>query len=198
MGTNYYAYKIPTKERKQELCNLISNSENWNEILDNIHDTYGDFEYYGKPMGGKVHLGKSSGGWKFLWDPNSYIQRHGHEVLLEESPGYKRWGWESEPDTLFQLYPLTKQGITDYVMQSDVEIYDEYGEKQDKKEFLDFAFNKEGLNAKSYYEKYQERPTFASKSELINMLISEGYDIQYPYHDFESDGLRFATSNDFS
>ena len=130
--------------------------------------------------------------------PNSYIQRHGHEVLLEEYPGYKRWGWESEPDTLFQLYPLTKQGITDYVMQSDIEIYDEYGEKQDKKEFLDFAFNKEGLNSKSYYEKYQERPVLISKSELINMLISEGYDIQYPYHDFESDGLRFATSNDFS
>lgn len=199
MGTNYYLRKIPTKKRRQELCGLIMNTNDWDKILDEITSTYGSFNFYGEPYGGQIHLGKSSGGWKFLWNPNIYIKRNGHSIIIEKGENYTKYGWEDDPDTLFQLYPLTKSGITDFVKNPEYEVYDEYGEMQNKDEFLDFAFNKKGFDGKSYQEKYPNHCShYTNKSEYIQFLIDNGYDIDYPYFDFYSDDLRFATNTDFS
>lgn len=57
MGTNYYALRIPTAEERQALSELA--------LVGNItalSDAIGNFE--------RVHIGKSSVGWQFLFNLN--------------------------------------------------------------------------------------------------------------------------------
>jgi len=57
MGTNYYAIPKATDERKAEICE---------------HLNKGDFERARELMPEKIHLGKSSGGWKFCFNHNKW------------------------------------------------------------------------------------------------------------------------------
>lgn len=67
MGTNYYAYIIPSKERKKELCEAIE-ANDFHLIQQLTNEMYGRLErnFDNELIGGEVHLGKASGGWKFL------------------------------------------------------------------------------------------------------------------------------------
>lgn len=202
METNYYARILPTKERKEEIKKAID-SDDFKKISDLIYETYDahqyayEFEDFG--VQGVIHLGKSSGGWKFLWNPNVYVKRNGHTEKEEVEPGHTIYRFVKEPDSLVYLYPLTKEGIREFISKDNVEIFDEYNEKQDKEEFLGFAFNKEGIDSKTYYEKYPKERSYSCSSELITLLEKEGIDfISNSRSDFYSDGLRFATCTEFS
>ena len=77
MGTNYYARIIPTKERKEKLKELID-SDDFRAIKEEIENLYGNYtdresSYEDPNVRGIIHLGKRSGGWKFLWNPNITI-----------------------------------------------------------------------------------------------------------------------------
>lgn len=199
MGTNFYARIIPTKRRKEELIEAI-NANDFYKIKSNVSDTYNRIEYYGELHGGEVHLGKRSGGWKFLWNPNIYIHRNGHMENGRYIP---------EPNTAFYLYPLNRKGIYDFIMQDNIEIWDEYDKKQDKEEFYKMAIewtswnNQEAWDSKSYeaFEK-SKNPSYTvykCSSELIELIRDEGYGfISESQSDFYSDGLRFATTTSFS
>lgn len=68
MGTNYYAYIIPTKKKKDELKKMIDDDE-LDKVSDKSKEMYGNIKYdvdTNQLVGCKVHLGKSSIGWKFL------------------------------------------------------------------------------------------------------------------------------------
>ena len=206
MGTNYFAKIIPTKERKKKLHDAIEANDFHlinklhKEMYDNIYIDHDSTEI----EGGVVHLGKMSAGWKFLWNPNVYIIRHGH---LEDING--RRTWVEDPNTGKYVYPLTKQGLHDFIFREDVLIYDEYHEPQDKKEFWQMALSwgydrdNKGWDAASYeaYERsknknYREYPI---TGELTDFLKSEGYKFTSSSNsDFYSDGLRFAGFIDFS
>lgn len=208
MGTNYYARVIPTKKRKLELAALL-NTDNWNNILNEVHKTYGSFRIEcGEPFGGKIHLGKRSGGWKFLWNPNIYIIHKGHTEWIDNEDGSKTGNWIEDPSEHFYLYPLTKEGIKSFIDRPDIEVYDEYGEKQDKDVFFKEALEwttwrgKEAWDAKSYHE-YEEAKGNrlwipSGNDEYTRALRAEGFEVNWPYSDFYSDGLRFATYNEFS
>lgn len=106
MGTNFYAHIIPTKKRKDEIKAAID-SNDFSLINKLVQETYGSLEmsYEDEDLiGGVVHLGKRSGGWKFLWNPNVYVVRNGH---MEYVNGTRRY--IPDPDTLLYLYPLTKK-----------------------------------------------------------------------------------------
>lgn len=210
MGTNYYGRIIPTKKRKAELINSIVEND-FREIRKKVDELYGHFsvDWDGEITGGEIHLGKRSGGWKFLWNPNIYIIRHGHTEWIDNGDGSKYGKWITEPDTYYYVYPLTKKGIWNFIKRKDVEIYDEYNEKQDKKEFFDMAVNwttwngEEAWDSKSYNEFERERnPNWRSYScsgEYTNMLEKEGFTfISEDKSDFYSDGLRFSTNTEFS
>lgn len=216
MGTNYYGHIIPTKKRKLELFKLINN-EDFSKVTDEINKTFGRFEldYDGKPTGGVVHLGKRSAGWKFLWNPNIYLKRNGHLETNKNSKGSYSSKWIPEPNSAFYLYPLTKKGIKNFIDREDVVIYDEYGDRQDKEEFFNTAVNwttwidyetrkeKEAWDSKSYTEwersKNPNWRTYKCSGEYIELLKSEGIKfISEDNSDFYSDGLRFATNNEFS
>lgn len=177
MGTNYYARIIPSEKDKQKLIDAINNDKF--DVIENIaSEMYGSrSKYTGK--GSVIHLGKRSRGWKFLWNPN---------VI-------KVWDNDGEY-THNYVYPLTKEGITNFVMREDVIITDEYNEVQNPKEFLEMAFNwcKDGLDGKKYQPKYNVIPYYPDKKN-DEFWRNLGYKPEY--YDFYSDGLRFSTCVEF-
>lgn len=186
MGTNFYARIIPKEEDKQTLKEAIDTND-YSTIESMVKEMYSSLDEY-THKGGEIHLGKSSCGWKFLWNSNvheycdGYFDENNHFV-----PVYKQW----------YPYELTKEGIERFVMRPDVEIYDEYGEIQNKKEFLNFAFTKEGIDCKEYYTnpKYQAGCWYRDPEESNRKFKSLGFNPRYG--EFYSDGLRFSTSIDF-
>lgn len=199
MGTNYYCRIIPSKERKKELYDAIE-ANDFPLITKLMDEMYNPIRVeYGKDyiIGGVVHLGKRSSGWKFLWNPNVFVIRNGH---LEDNNGTRRY--VSDPDTPLYTYPLTKKGLKSFIDREDVLIYDEYGELQDKEAFwkmaLEWGYEKdgEGWDAASYEEKHTSYPV---TGELTDLLKKEGYKFTtYTNSDFYSDGLRFAGFTEFS
>lgn len=200
MGTNFYARIIPKEDEKNELINKIVNNQ-FDEIVDLSSELYDNRNEYSR-KGNVIHLGKRSCGWKFLWNPN---------VI-------KYWDGYVDPETkeyvsivkYDYVYPLTKQGITEFVMREDVIITDEYGEQQDPKEFLEMAFSwgepdgwvgktyEESRKEDSYYRNYywSEKYQRGMHTENDEMWFDLGYIVEY--YDFEADGLRFSTSINFS
>lgn len=184
MGTNFYARIIPQYSEKQELVDAIINDADPDfieELTQKLYSTRNEYTGYGS----RIHLGKRSGGWKFLWNPNVV----------------KIWDSDACEYAYNYVYPLTREGITNFVMREDVIITDEYGEVQDPEEFLEMAFNwcKDGLDGKEYQTnpKYvSSRGTYYPDTERNNFWRVLGYEPEY--YDFYSDGLRFSTSVSFS
>lgn len=208
MGTNFYAYIIPSKKRKKELYDAIDEN-NISRIQTLVHEMYGSiYMDYGNDeiKGGCVHLGKESGGWKFLWNPNIFLVRNGHSEWTDHGDGSRSSRWIPEPNTAKYVYPLTKEGIKAFIDREDIEIYDEYGEKQDKNSFFQEALEwmtwrgKEALDSDSYYRETTERGLrgFSFRNDYTDFLESLGYKLSMDKSDFYSDGLRFSTSTDFS
>ena len=206
MGCNYYAHILPSTEQKQELFDAINNND-FPLVNKLTEEMYGPLKMSyedNQLIGGVVHLGKRSCGWKFLWNPNLFIVRHGH---LEDYKGQRRY--VEDPNTVESVYPLTKEGIKSFIDKADVVIYDEYDELQDKEEFwkkaLEWGNERDdgGWDAASY-EEYEatEHPHFHQYTvtgELTDHLRSHGYKFTSASNsDFYSDGLRFAGYNEFS
>ena len=197
MGTNYYARIIPSKERKKELYDAIE-ANDLRLIRQLTAEMYGRLEKSydnDELIGGEVHLGKASAGWKFLWNPNVFVVRKGH---LEDVNGRREY--IHDPDTAKYTYPLTKKGLHDFIFRDDVLIYDEYDELQDKEEFWKMALEwcqEAGLDAADYDR--DNLRYYPITGELTDLLKAEGYQFTSRSNsDFYSDGLRFAGYTDFS
>ena len=209
MGTNYFARIIPTKERKDKIKQAIDNND-FDEIRYLVNTTYSspEYDYNGEGyVGGEIHLGKRSGGWKFLWNPNWYKLLKGH-TEWEEFEGGRSGHWVDDGYDVFKYYDLTKKSIKEFIDREDVEIWDEYGEKQDKEEFwqmaVDWGYDKddEGWDGETYeeWEKEQNpnRKTYDYHTEYSKFIEECGFKLNMYGTDFYSDGLRFATCTDFS
>lgn len=190
MSTNYYARIIPSKSKKDHLIDLINNSNDYNNIIDYFSDIYNDYsvDLNGNKSGGIVHLGKKSGGWKFLWNPNIYFKR------------------ENGLDIPVYLYELNRKSIEEFINRDDIELYDEYNELVDKDEFFKTAYNETDNSGKPLYDyntyinDHPENSTFfIDSSKLVKYLTNAGYKFTNKYCvDFYSDGLRFSSCTDFS
>ena len=201
MSTNYYAHIIPSHERKKELYDAIE-ANDFPLINKLTEEMYGNLrrDWDNKEtIGGVVHLGKRSVGWKFLWDPNVFVIRHGHFKMSNGT--YK---WIEEPSTPLYTYPLTSKGLHDFIFRNDVLVYDEYHELQDKEEFwqmaLSWGYDKdnEGWDVAGYEKEYPNH-IYPVTGELTNFLRAKGYQFtSMSNSDFYSDGLRFAGFTDFS
>lgn len=199
MGTNFYARIIPKEDEKNELINKIVNNQ-FDEIVDLASELYGERNQYTR-KGNLIHLGKRSCGWKFLWNPN--VIRYSDWYLDDN----KEYVYVYKYD---YIYPLNKQGITEFVTREDVIITDEYGEQQDPKEFLEMAFSwgePDGYTGKTYEESHKEDSCYRNyywsdkyqrrmHTKDDEMWFDLGYIVEY--YDFEADGLRFSTSINFS
>ena len=199
MGTNFYARIIPKEEDKQRLIDAI-NDDRYYLIEDLASELYGHRNEYTR-KGNVIHLGKRSGGWKFLWNPN--VIRYSDGYLDENKQYVHVYKYD-------YVYPLTKQGITDFCNREDVIITDEYGKQYTSKDFLEMAFSwgqPDGWTGKTYEESHKEESSYRNyywsekhQREMHTKDDEMWFDLGYivEYYDFESDGLRFATSIDFS
>ena len=200
MGTNFYARIIPKEEDKQKLIDAINDNQH-NIIVDLASELYGRRNEYTR-KGNEIHLGKRSCGWKFLWNPNIIKYHDGY--IDPETKDY------IDVVKYDYVYPLTKQGITDFCNRKDIIIYDEYGEQFNPEEFLEMAFSwgqPDGYTDKTYEESHKgetgyrnycwsEKYQRGMHSKDAEMWFDLGYIVEY--YNFESDGLRFATSINFS
>lgn len=201
MGCNYYARIIPSESDKRILKKMIDDN-NFDTIKDKVERMYGRFhpgDKYDDPIG-EIHLGKSSAGWKFLWNPNIYIIRSGEIEHIDKGNGVTSVNYILNPNTAYYVYPLTKEGIKAFIDRDDVKIYDEYGKTYDKEEFFTWAAGKtDGWDAESYDKKHPNEYKWYNDGEYIDLLEAEGFEFTTDARsEFYSDGLRFATSTDFS
>lgn len=210
MGTNYFARIIPTRERKEKIKQAIDNND-FDEIIELVNKTYSSPQYDYQTdtfVGGEIHLGKRSCGWKFLWNPNWYKLIKGHSEVTEVTPNAKSWHWVEDGFDVFKYYELTKESIKNFIDREDVVIYDEYGEQQDKEEFWNMALNwgyekgREGWDGETYEEfAKKENPNYKPirhETDYSKFIEQCGFKTNKYKTDFYSDGLRFATCTDFS
>lgn len=206
MGTNYYARIIPKQEDKQKLIDAINNNQ-FDIVQDECKRLFGDKDQY-ENIGGIIHLGKRSGGWKFLWNANVYEYIEGR---IDENGPWDKTNFKYKHEF---IYPLTKQGISDFLHRDDVVIVSEYyhddepqyASKDDTPtadEFLEMAFNwckEDGFDGKTYHEWQIKNgePTYDYyDNETCEKWERLGYKLNSS-SDFYSDGLRFSTSSWFS
>ena len=197
MGTNYYLRRKPLLEQREELKRMIDQSgdgSNFKEILDMASVMYGTCSEYDRDLG-VIHLGKKSSGWKFLWNPNIVKKDFGK--------------YDQEKKTFVRdirtvgMYDLSREGIENFVMNDEYALYDEYGEKCDKKKFINMALNSEGYDSMTYLIEHPEE-----KSSWLGLGLKKlqkfwadkvGCVFASPFQDdFKIDGLRFSTSVEFS
>ena len=205
MSTNYYARIIPSKERKEELKKIID-EDDFKSIETLTSELYSRpyFDYDKQTfVGGCVHLGHRAGGWKFLWNPNWYKKAKGHTEEVFHNGGF-HVKYVSDGYDVFKYYDLNKESIKAFIDREDVVIYNEYDEKQDKDDFFNMALNweiKDGYDHETYTEKHKNNVSHFSnlyESCYVKFLKEQGFTINKGYADFYSDGLRFATTTDFS
>lgn len=210
MGTNYYARILPSKKRKDEIKKAIDDND-FNKVNQLIDKTYGipiyDF-IEGNFSAGVVHLGKRSAGWKFLWNPNWYKMAKGHSEEKVNDNGSKTIHWVDDGYDVFKFYDLTKESIKAFIDREDVEIYNEYDEKQDKEEFYEMAMNwgydkdNEGWDGDSYEEfEKKQNPNYTPmnyETDYTRFIKELGFKTGRYNTDFYSDGLRFSTCTEFS
>ena len=210
MGTNYYARILPSKKRKDEIKKAIDDND-FNKVNQLIDKTYGipiyDF-IEGNFSAGVVHLGKRSAGWPFLWNPNWYKMAKGHSEEKVNDNGSKTIHWVDDGYDVFKFYDLTKESIKAFIDREDVEIYNEYDEKQDKEEFYEMAMNwgynkdDEGWDGDSYEEwEHNQNPNYTPmnyETDYTRFIKELGFKTSKYNTDFYSDGIRFSTCTEFS
>lgn len=200
MGTNFYARIIPTRKRKDALKELIDLSTDFRKIRDEVAATYGETNEYNWE-GGEIHLGKRSGGWKFLWNPNQWKVNEG-SYDTKQQKYIDNW-------VVKKYYDLTKESILKFLLRPDVELYDEYGEKfEDKEAWFNEIVARDSqlwadkdpmLDGEAYYKKCaaEGKPEHSFPDSREQFWRDLGYE-PTGYYDFYSDGLRFSTCVDFS
>lgn len=199
MGTNFYARIIPTKERKEKLKKLID-EDDFSAIKEEIGAMYTTIGEYCHE-GGVVHIGKRSGGWKFLWNPNWYEEDSGHYDTEAKE-------WIPNP-TIKKFYDLNRASILEFLKRDDVRLFDEYGEEYDPEEFMNemkewdekpWVNGKPKLDGKMYSEVEKEEGNTNMYDKYgdphENMWKKLGFEPDN--FNFYSDGMRFSTFTDFS
>lgn len=158
MGTNYYV-RIPKESEKvkAKLQNILDSGK-----LEEARD-------YLNMILNPVHIGKQSGGWKFLFNANR------GEIYSS----------------------LTKEGINEFIRSNDGYIENEYGVRIELDEFWNKVVKLTGYDLESYYKDHPREfraYCLIDKQQIPEKLKKENID---KYGEFESDGLKFWVVDDF-
>lgn len=127
MGTNYYVKFKLTDELKHEIRNKVEQHLEDND-LEGLRD-YFEFDLYPN----KVHIGKSSMGWQFLFNHNNGT-----------------------------YYQKTRESIDEFIRRDDVVFVNEYEEKVDPEEFWRNVDSKQDdWDSEAYYnDRPEHRPLY--------------------------------------
>lgn len=138
MGTNFYAVKRLPRSIKGKICEMIEN------------DRYGEAEDLFQTNYQKVHIGKLSYGWKFLFNYNH-----------------------------FKYYELNRESIDSFLRNKEITLYDEYNRVIPIDEFwLMVDKNQNKIDNKEYY-KNTDNKSFLLLNETIPFDLTNKYDVEY-------------------
>lgn len=220
MSTNYYLRILPSKNKVKSLKTAID-CNNFKRIQDLASQMYEQVNTYEvedieKGQFGLVHLGQRAGGWRFLWNPNTYCK-----VRLDTDSG--KFEWE-----LIKLYNLSKEGIYKYLKSFGKRAYivdDEHkysppmlfnipkdeAERVKDKKYLDIYnelgyWSVEGFmqmaldwcKNKDYTNQYGEPCHYAARNHWNDLMEKEYPDYIFTHQDYWINGLRFANTTEFS
>lgn len=221
MGTNFYAilpFKNRNKKKFEELINKIEQSfksateYNLHEVAQEIDDLSKKIKHLGEDK--KIHLGKRSYGWAFLWDHNNlkyyepklksikkFIDDNNAKIVDEYDIEYT---WDEFINKEIGKFLHPSKAITTFDELKQLDICDT------TLGFINFKFLLRGLpyyqycTSKTYYEMYpNERKWYDGYYDYDKRLRQYAKDgvIDGNYSDFitNSDGgLRFSLFTDFS
>ena len=137
MGTNYYAIRKLPKSIKGKICDLLEN-----DLYDEAKSLF-DYNYE------KIHIGKQSYGWKFLFNYNN-----------------------------FKYYNLNKESIDKFLKNEDIQLCNEYNDKIEVNEFWDMVeSNREKMDNRTYYKDSVNLP-FILMAEHVPYELKDKYDVE--------------------
>lgn len=192
MSTNYYALLPVKKSTTDRLRKLADDLET---CIDNARDAESIlFEVREEVRECKVHLGKYSSGWSFLWDANHC-----------------------------KYYKLTLEGIKEFIDDNHAIIVDEHGQRYSWGDFINreigeamtthgptkrvigrITYDDWWYNShRTYAEKHPEENHYSvaipkEDVEMFKYFARDGF-VDEKYNEFHNDeGMRFATYSDFS
>lgn len=124
MGTNIYARVNPPKAEREKFVLKVKEIVDSDDLfaLSKLEELLQEFAW-DYP---RVHLGKRSGGWKFLWAPNP------------------KW------------YDNTKASIDKFLRRDDVVLFNEYGVYLTPEQVWEEYANTEGFTHESYLLQHPE------------------------------------------
>ena len=133
MGTNYYAIKKVSKDKKTQMIHYI------------VNDMYDEFDELYNNEVKRIHIGKSSCGWKFLFNYNN-----------------------------FKYYEPTRDSINNFLSNEDIKIVDEYGRDITLDKFWEMVdLKKNGMDNKEFYSRYPDEFPFLLMVEVIPSELSK-------------------------
>ena len=146
MGMNYYVRRIPEKEDKQKLYEFVEKLPTKDELVQMIDENRMEelkkgFEEAGydvpkiyDEIRKKVHIGKNSYGWQFLWahNPEYYEDTLESIKAFVTRPGWELVNEENEVFTWEQFMNRYKDKIYKTDDLWDLPSYYEYERKQNK------------------------------------------------------------------
>lgn len=159
MGTNFYLRRKLSQEEKQYIINCINNDD-WEEVRGCLPED--------------VHIGKRSGGWKFLWDAH-----------------------------FFRYYKPNKQALFDWLKSGQIidEYGEKFTFDQFINEEIKGWLDK-GWDMESYYESNPTELSSHTYFKSVIRNFTQLYpDFEYEinkYGEFYLDDLRFTVLEDFS
>ena len=185
MGTNYYAYKIPTKKERTKVKDIVgklqeksldelSDADNLHDIVRKVNDLSIELEQAVDKLQPKIHLCKSSGGWQILW------QFHPDGDYTPDGKDFKLKG---------KYYDDNLESIKKFLKQKNIRIIDEYGDEFTFDEF----FKKIGHKIYKTDDLYDLTSYYEHLEATGQQYYRFGEDREWT----SEDGLRF-TKDEFS
>lgn len=206
MGTNFYAI-LPVKKRTTDKLRELANKLDTQQLInleDEMYDIHQDLKCY------KVHLGKRSYGWAFLWDANDlkyyeptlasikkFIDDN-HAKIIDEYGEEFTWDQFINDEIKHCLHPSIKPIMT-------VDELKETGYNNDRIKYIKENYFDKNLPYYQYctsetYDKMHSG-SFDSCNWNISKFIKYAMNgmISRKHSDFVTkEGLRFALFTDFS
>lgn len=137
MGTNYYAVRKLPNSIKGKIYDLIENNQ-YEEAKDLFETNYE-----------KIHIGKQSYGWKFLFNYNN-----------------------------FKYYELNRKSIDDFLRNDDIMFINEYNEIINIDDFWEMVDrNKDKMDNMEYY-KDKENTCFILLEETVPFDLKDKYNVE--------------------
>lgn len=169
MGTNYYKVLPMSVDELDELDDVLATIKSdilgYGEINWNTQERLEEISHR------CIHLGKSSGGWQFLW---------------EHHDG--------------KYYDVTLESIKEFLAREG-EIFDEYGNEFSAKEFIEeieckLYKSEKYCNAELFHKERPNEPYYSCTPKDVE-IRGKVYKSD-KFLEFENDGLRFSATGDFS